>query len=512
MNSKIIFEKFSQKKSLEPTDLIEATKTLFSEVKKPLEQINIKFLKFLIKSEANDPNQNKEEIPFIHYLCRENVSKDFFQKILKLKLNINDIDKNSTLHTALKNHVSLDIIKLLVESGAEINHPNGRTPIFYSCLCSEEYLKYFLDLKTDIFIVDSMSILHFACAHNASFKIIQLLLESGLDKFIQEKNGQTPLHLACSNCVSLEIIDILLKSGANSVINFHDFITPLIYSIEANQSIEILRILLESGANPLLADEKTPLHYLISVNEDLKQKLVLFLNYGVDLNQKDKPELNDQSKEFLTSYFSYIQDLEIISKIPETWDLEVQTLTGKVGFHKVWLMKRVGGKTNFEKAINYFQNKDQAEVEIIKKFIYSATQIDSIIKNFANEIGNSSLLERNMKFQLKKDLSNLLLEEETKDFTLFVGDSMIKIHKFVLMLRSELFLQMFINVNDSSNSVHDYSNKSFKALKGLTDFFYSDIIHLDDEIYQDLEDAKIFYQLNQNSFLDYHLQQFSQKK
>ncbi|KAJ5070266.1 hypothetical protein M0811_11114 [Anaeramoeba ignava] len=64
---------------------------------------------------------------------------------------------------------------------------------------------------------------------------------------------------------------------------------------------------------------------------------------------------------------------------------------------------------------------------------------------------------------------------------------------------------MFLNVQDSSNKVHDYSNKSFETIHQLIYFFYHDEFekeHIRKNNIDELQDAKDYYQLNENSIID----------
>ncbi|KAJ5079160.1 speckle-type poz protein [Anaeramoeba ignava] len=108
---------------------------------------------------------------------------------------------------------------------------------------------------------------------------------------------------------------------------------------------------------------------------------------------------------------------------------------------------------------------------------------------------------------LIKDLHQLYQQQETKDFTIIIEEKEIKVHKLILIIRSELFKGMFLlNVQDSTNRVHDYSKKSFETLDQFIYFLYHDKFDksktLNKKIIEEFEDVKDYYQLNQNSILD----------
>ncbi|KAJ5073273.1 hypothetical protein M0811_08955 [Anaeramoeba ignava] len=100
---------------------------------------------------------------------------------------------------------------------------------------------------------------------------------------------------------------------------------------------------------------------------------------------------------------------------------------------------------------------------------------------------------------LLDDLKRLMNEEETKDFQIISNNQKIKIHKIILIARSELFRGMFISVTeDKSNSVHEYSNKKTKTIQNLVNFFYTDEIPKikNKTILKELKECVDYFQLN----------------
>ncbi|KAJ5078615.1 speckle-type poz protein [Anaeramoeba ignava] len=102
---------------------------------------------------------------------------------------------------------------------------------------------------------------------------------------------------------------------------------------------------------------------------------------------------------------------------------------------------------------------------------------NEIIYNFFKEIEIDSKWIENKKGRkgIIKDLSKLYKENETKDFTIIVSEEkQIKVHKLILIIRSELFKAMFeLNIQDLSNKVHDYSKKSNETIQSINLFFLS---------------------------------------
>ncbi|KAJ3428628.1 speckle-type poz protein [Anaeramoeba flamelloides] len=106
---------------------------------------------------------------------------------------------------------------------------------------------------------------------------------------------------------------------------------------------------------------------------------------------------------------------------------------------------------------------------------------------------------------LRKDISRLYETNETKDFTLIVHQTKIKVHKLILLARSGLFKGLFISTLETKQ-VQDFTNKSVKTLEALIKFLYTnklDELNQDNQILEELLDAQDYYQLNPKSMLRY---------
>ncbi|KAJ5068309.1 hypothetical protein M0811_12421 [Anaeramoeba ignava] len=125
-------------------------------------------------------------------------------------------------------------------------------------------------------------------------------------------------------------------------------------------------------------------------------------------------------------------------------------------------------------------------------------------QNFSEEIEiDSNWIKEKGRKGIIKDLSKLYQENETKDFKIIIKEKEIKVHKLILITRSELFKGMFqLNVSDTSNQVHDYSKKSFKTIQQLIYFLYHDEFEVNQIPNEEYLDLKDYYQLNLNSIID----------
>ncbi len=110
-----------------------------------------------------------------------------------------------------------ELVRLLIESGANIEHRNarGETPIHAAAsFGSWEAFSLLLDKGADAHSVDcnGRTSLHSA-AEGGNIKIAKKLINSGLDVNATDEGGYTPLHIAAHEGL-WEMVDLLIAHGA----------------------------------------------------------------------------------------------------------------------------------------------------------------------------------------------------------------------------------------------------------------------------------------------------------
>ncbi|KAJ5071637.1 hypothetical protein M0811_10046 [Anaeramoeba ignava] len=182
--------------------------------------------------------------------------------------------------------------------------------------------------------------------------------------------------------------------------------------------------------------------------------------------------------------------------------------------------KKIEEEYNKYQSPFYRSYQNRLEITILfQKEIEKSKKENEMILTIFKEIGiDSKWIEiKKGRKGIIKDLSKLYEENETKDFKIiFDNEKEIKVHKLILIIRSELFKGMFLNVQDSSNQVHDYSGKSFQTIYQLLHFIYHDEFDkrrkITQKIKDEFSDLKDYYQLNQNSIIDLLLKEEYKKK
>ncbi|KAJ3444410.1 btk-binding protein-related [Anaeramoeba flamelloides] len=191
----------------------------------------------------------------------------------------------------------------------------------------------------------------------------------------------------------------------------------------------------------------------------------------------------------------------------------------EVKFHKTFVESRIGKPIDkIEQVLNGYTKE-----QIIKfiEWVYSGKLVSSAQRKLIEDICMEFGITDRRQMNLQNDLLKLFKDQDTKDFYILVKDydddydeekeeddddeeesyEKIPVHKFVLLARSGLFRDMFQNTTQGSNSVKDYSQKSFESIQVLVEYFYTNTINTtadnDPEfIIEELQDSAEYYQLS----------------
>ncbi|KAJ3435086.1 cyclin-dependent kinase inhibitor 2c [Anaeramoeba flamelloides] len=522
-----------------------------------IKQKDIEFVKTFSAQKKNlSPRMRNLDSP-LHYAVKNSSNFEIIKILVEAGFEINTINsyKNTVLHLALQHNPTFEIISYLVKNNAKVRAINRYqdTPLLFACRYGSpiEVIQLLLDkgARVNYKNVNKYTPLHYAVMSkknvNETSKIVSLLIKNGAKINLFNKKD-TPLHQSLKTNTRLEIVKILIQNKANLKMKNNWGDTPLLHAANTDLPFPVLKFLLDSGSDPNVRDndgfstftyscqkpERSQLFYYLlnngfkinvnavdkkgfiplfhAIKNNLQiEKIDLLLEKGALMNIGKKQAMgmtdNEEIKQLLLIHTTLTSDLRRILEKKIACDVE---LNEDISFHSQLFQIRTGKKLD-KKTIEILKSYNNKVIKRLLNWIYFGllSPKDKLCRELASKLKIANILKRRSKASIAQDLTKLYLDESTKDFTIIVNDKEIKMHKFVLIARSQLFRDMFTLVkNDSSNTVKDVSSKSFRSLKIMFKFFYSDVLEeneIDESILEELDDANDFYKLCRNSSLPY---------
>ncbi|KAJ6233267.1 hypothetical protein M0813_30146 [Anaeramoeba flamelloides] len=255
---------------------------------------------------------------------------------------------------------------------------------------------------------------------------------------------------------------------------------------------------------------------------------LLMLNYDQFIEQKfPNYSLFKQSSRYFKDYqiLTIQKDFINFYNKQEFCDFEIKTIK----CHK--LIVEIRTKQTIEDIEEILTNETIENIKLFFKWVYGIKLKISESNSICHIFEKINIQYNNKKFKndFLNDLCNLYKDNKTKDFTIKIknesskksskksSNETIKVHKIILLIRSELFRNMFKSIEEKNlKSIFDYSGKSYETLKCLINYFYNDqlIFSNNDDvtlICEELEDAIEYYQLNIESNLHQRIQKYLKK-
>lgn len=193
----------------------------------------------------------------------------FLMVVLTLTAGCHPYQKLRNMRNAARKG-NLSQVKALLESEPDIEERNTlASKVLYSASATDhtEIVKFLLENGANVNGLDGWTPLHGAAGHGR-VKVVKILLANGADvnRCGRGKLGVTPLYLATARG----------KLGA----------TPL-YLAKARDKKEVMRVLLENGADPDIKCESGVTPLLRAVLDEQSEIADILLFYGADINHEN---------------------------------------------------------------------------------------------------------------------------------------------------------------------------------------------------------------------------------
>ncbi|KAJ3440653.1 regulator of chromosome condensation [Anaeramoeba flamelloides] len=201
---------------------------------------------------------------------------------------------------------------------------------------------------------------------------------------------------------------------------------------------------------------------------------------------------------FYNSYLHYeqvdplIDDMRLLLKRKEQTDEEI----GEIPVHKILVELRTG--KSLKEIKEKFKSTDKHLIKDFLLWVYTGTIKNKNVEQLCKDFGIENFEEKSLKNGLVSDFEKFFKNEDSKDFTIKVGKKLISVHKFIMIARSNLYREMFLNTCDNTSEITDYTGKSSKTLLEMIHYFYTDNFHKDlrKTTLKQLEDASEYYMIS----------------
>ena len=296
----------------------------------------------------------------------------------------------------------LDIVKHLVESGADINKvdDDGYTPLYRACVNGDlNIVKYLVGMKADVNLKadDDTTALIYSCKKN-NIKMAQYLIENGADVDCKDYNGRTPLYIACKR-KNLDLVKSLVEHGANLNIENEAGRNPL-YRALVSKDPDICIYLIKNGAY----EKKFEIQKVFGSTNLQKQcwngnleEVEKLLDEGANIDERDREGHN------VLDYACWKHDANMVNLLIDR-GIKIDI---KYCFPILQAAADNENMNMLDKYIKFFRDKAKREDKIgslreclmLAKNIYKKydSKFDKKIKNFVEELTNIYVAKVNKK-------------------------------------------------------------------------------------------------------------------
>ncbi|KAJ5069091.1 claret isoform a [Anaeramoeba ignava] len=395
--------------------------------------------------------------------------------------------------------------------------PSSNRPL----LCANNVQRVFSGLSSEFFYFQDLNGQLFSCGLNLQGQL-SLNHQKNIsipNKIITENNPKFPIG-AILKIATGQNHSFLLAQRKTTSSNPENFV----YFVGSNQKLifSVVDFLVNKNITDISSSSTHSLAitsqndvYIWKAGEPIDKFHEMVIDPNISFENHSIKVVCGEDTSFVFSLVSksLISDFQNLLERKEFTDIEIPTNSQKIPAHRLIIELRIG-KENVSKLIQISYSKSTFEVFDFLSFIYSGISNSTIIP-IAKQLGfdENWVANKSGKKGLIRDLERLYSDEDSKDF-IIIAQEKIKVHRLILIARSDLYRGMFLNVNDSSNCVNDYSGRSAHSIKQVIQFLYLNKIDedLSVEIVDELFDASEYYQLNDLLYFNLIIDKIRQKQ
>jgi len=212
------------------------------------------------------------------------------------ELDVVDYKRRTPLCYAAANEGFDEILSMLIERGADINHQNvnGYTPLMFAVrmnrLSIVKMLQYYGHADVNIRGKYGETALIFACSHETSIEMVRLLLDEGamIDAYTTRVCEQPTALFGAIRQGNLDLVRLLLERGANPNQSHHKTHLQPIHAAAEMGNPKILELLLiyKADVNARYTTDITPLG--VAAIYDRVENAEILIRYGADINYRGR--------------------------------------------------------------------------------------------------------------------------------------------------------------------------------------------------------------------------------
>ena len=224
-------------------------------------------IEYLIRKGANVYAKDDFGINLLQYAARTKNENSLEIAKIFIKYGISPAEEDHYGDNALSDACgiskNLDMIKILVENGADVNSKNklGKTALFEAVFgYSEsipEIIEYLVDKGADVNVKDNSgnTLLTDAVEHGMPYDVVKMLINYGIDVNEKNKQGYSALRIAVFWNAKPEVLRALIANGANINERDENGKTILMGACE-HSHLDTIRFLVKNGADVSATDNK----------------------------------------------------------------------------------------------------------------------------------------------------------------------------------------------------------------------------------------------------------------